>query len=224
MFGFNVYNALNDYNVYTMDPIERLSALFEKFPGIGPRQAGRFVQYLLRTSPTIRKELMGAVQDLTKMVRQCPECFRYHGASPELRAKAGAGVCDICSDSQRDQSLLAVVASDADLGALERSGTYRGRYFVLGGTISLANEKTNGLRLKQLREHIKGLRNPYIEIILAFPANPEGDATASRVRDEMMDFGNPSLKITMLGRGLSTGSELEYADPETLKSALADRK
>jgi recombination protein RecR len=194
-----------------MDPLERLSALFEKFPGIGPRQAQRFVQHLLRTSPSTRRDLMEGIRELGSSVHQCPECQRF--------SSGARGLCSICSDSKREP-LLAVVASDSDLLALERSHTYRGKYFVLGGLISLASEKTNGLRLRELIISLpkrEGLR----EIILAFPANPEGDATATRVGEELAASGIP---VTKLGRGLSTGSELEYADPDTLKSALDNRK
>ena len=200
-----------------MDAIEKLQRLFERFPGIGPRQAGRFVQYLLRSSPALRRELAHAIQELAGSVRQCTECFRFH-ADPKK-------ICSICSDAARDQAHLAVVASDADLAALERSGTYRGLYFVLGGTVSLANEKTDGLRIKQLLDSTpKRIENGLKEIIVAFPANPEGDATAERVREVMTGLRNPSLRITSLGRGLSTGSELEYADPETIKSAIDNRR
>lgn len=196
------------------DPIERLTSLFEKFPGIGPRQAQRFVQFLLRSSPSVRREFVESVQSLGGSVHQCKECMRFFSGE--------TNVCGICGNSERDRGYLAVVASDADLLALERSGTYRGMYFVLGGTLHLGSEKMNGLRLKQLLDSIpkrKGLK----EIILAFPANPEGDATALRVRDELASNAS-GIKITSLGRGLSTGSELEYADPETLKSALDNRK
>ncbi|KKW44818.1 MAG: Recombination protein RecR [Parcubacteria group bacterium GW2011_GWA2_56_21] len=200
-----------------MDPIERLTSLFQKFPGIGPRQAGRFVQFLLRSSPVIRRELIDAVQSLGGSVHQCAECMRFHTGKEK--------VCGICSNPKRDHASLAVVASDSDLAALERSGTYRGQYFVLGGTISLASEKTNGLRIKQLLaslpDRVKAGLN---EVILAFPANPEGDATAVRIREECRDFVNPDIQITSLGRGLSTGSELEYADPETIKNALEGRR
>jgi recombination protein RecR len=132
-------------------------------------------------------------------------------------------ICGICANAERDPSVLAVVANDTDLLALERSGTFRGRYFVLGGTISLASEKTSGLRIKQLLDSLvvrtkKGLK----EIILAFPANPEGDATTVRMREDIIAH-SPTLTVTALGRGLSTGSELEYADPETIKSALDSR-
>src|SRR3989344_5300084 len=185
------------------DPIERLTEIFEKFPGIGPRQAGRFVQFLLRSSPSTRRELIDAVQHLGGSVHQCQDCMRYHAGSTKL--------CSICSNPERDKKQLAVVASDADLAALERSGTYRGQYFVLGGTISLASEKMSGLRVSQLLASLpKRLESGLSEIILAFPANPEGDATAIRLRENFSEC-EPMLTITTLGRGLSTGSELEYA-------------
>ena len=199
------------------DPLERLNSIFEKFPGIGPRQAARFVNYLLRSSSAMRRELAHAVQELGGLVHQCSQCMRYHSGEKKL--------CSICASSQRDTTSLAIVASDADLAALESSSVYRGMYFVLGGTISLASDKTNGLRIKPLLDSLpartkKGLS----EIILASPANPEGDATAVRLREELTAVQGSTSKITALGRGLSTGSELEYADPETIKSALEGRR
>ena len=199
------------------DSIERLTSLFERFPGIGPRQAQRFVHYLLRSSPALRREIVDALQSLGGSVRQCPQCMRFSSSDAKL--------CSMCSNPQRDPKFLAVVATDADIAAMERGGSYRGFYFVLGGTVSLASEKTNNLRIKQLLDSVptrveKGLK----EIILAFPANPEGDATAVQVREKLMEIVSPSLTITALGRGLSTGSELEYADSETIKSALESRR
>ena len=200
-----------------MDAIERLVTLFGRFPGIGPRQAGRFVQYLLRSNPTLRRELIESVKELGEKVHQCPECFRFHSSEQKT--------CGVCTDTKRDHQFLAVVASDADLSALEHSGTYLGHYFVLGGTISLANEKAHCLRIKQLLNLVaKRLKAGLKEVILAFPANPEGDATASRIRQELLDMQNQSLTISSLGRGLSTGSELEYADSETIKNAFEGRK
>lgn len=197
------------------DSIERLTSLFERFPGIGPRQAQRFVQFLLRSPSSVRRELIESVQGLATSVRMCPECRRYHAAEE--------AVCSICANPERDQSLMAIVASDADLSALERSGTYRGRYFVLGGTISLANENMGNLRIAELKKTVT-TRPDLIEVVLAFPANPEGDATANHIRHELLEMTDFDKQITTLGRGLSTGSELEYADPETLKSALDNRK
>lgn len=201
-----------------MDPIERLSSLFEKFPGIGPRQAQRFVQYLLRSSPALRSEMIDSLKELGGSVIQCKSCMRYFGSSKSSKTD----VCGICSNPQRDDTQLSVVASDADLLAIERSGTFRGRYFVLGGTISLASEQMTGLRVKELIRTIKD-RFELNEVILAFPANPEGDATAVRLKEEIA-AEYPLVSVTSLGRGLSTGSELEYADPETIKSALDSRR
>ena len=198
------------------DPIERLTALFEKFPGIGPRQAGRFVQFLLRSSPAIRREMVDAVQSIGGSVHQCQSCMRFFSSDGKI--------CGICANPERDTSFLCVVASDADLFALERSHTFKGLYFVLGGTISLASEKTSGLRVRELLQRLpQRIESGLKEIVLAFPANPEGDATAIRVREELVAAA-PEMNITALGRGLSTGSELEYADPETIKSALESRR
>lgn len=198
------------------DAIERLTRVFERFPGIGPRQAQRFVQYLLRSSPALRRELAESVRDLGARVHQCPSCKRFHTGS--------AGPCSLCTNPDRDDSLLAVVAQDADLYALERSGTFRGRYFVLGGTISLASDTLEGLRVPELIETVR-TRGGLEEVILALPANPEGDATANRLRDELADEAHErNVKVTQLGRGLSTGSELEYADPDTIRSALTNRR
>lgn len=193
-----------------MEPIEQLAAIFQRFPGIGPRQAFRFVQYLLR-HPGARRELVEQLQSLGSSVHQCPDCRRFH-ASPTPQ-------CGLCANPNREDTLLAVVATDADVLALERSGTYSGRYFVLGGTISLASEKAAHLRLDELLALQR--KKDFKEIILAFPANPEGDATAVKTREELADTG---ARVTTLGRGLSTGSELEYADAETLKTALENRR
>ncbi len=201
-----------------MDPIDRLTHLFQRFPGIGPRQAQRFVQYLLKSNPALRRELFESIRDLGSSVHQCSSCMRF---------SAGArGLCSLCADTHREQLLLAVVATDADLLAIERSHTFRGRYFVLGGLLALSSEKASGLRFPELLSSIpRRVKDGLEEVVLAFPANPEGDATAIRVREELEPLSTThNITISMLGRGLSTGSELEYADPDTLKSALDNRK
>ncbi len=188
-----------------------LATLFQKFPGIGPRQAQRFVQYLLRSSPSLRRELIEAIQELGSTVKQCPECKRYF----EGRSAA----CERCNDS-RDAALLMVVASDQDADAVERAGAYKGTYFVLGGTVHLGLDKQPHLREADLVNLLK--RRPKItEVILALPANPEGDTTAYRIKELLAPF---ACTMTMLGRGLSTGSELEYTDGDTIKSAFIRRQ
>lgn len=196
-----------------MDTVQKLVALFEEFPGIGPRQAMRFVQFLLHTSPSLRKDLAAALADLSTAVRQCVSCMRY-SAGKEM-------ACSICRDERRDQSLLCVIIHDTDITAMERSGIYKGKYFVLGATIALASEKNSTMRLNELSRHVKSAA--YKEVILAFPASPEGDLTATKVQQKISEE-IPDLKVSILGRGLSSGTELEYADTDTLKAALNGRK
>lgn len=201
-----------------MDSLERLAELFERFPGIGPRQARRFVYFLLNTDAGFRRELAATIDDVGGAAKHCPECARFHDGHELL--------CSICANTHRDDSLLTIIATDADLRAIEQSGSYRGRYFVLGGTVSLSASKQTVLREKAMIDATamrieRGLR----EIILAFPANPEGDVTTEHVRTVLMPLSEEKeVKVTMLGRGLSTGSELEYADSATISNALANRR
>lgn len=196
-----------------MDSLHELAKLFEKFPGIGPRQAQRFVHYLLKSPPIVRTELAEHIAALTKKVHQCSDCLRFH--------EGEKGVCIRCG-KDRDQNLLMIVAHDTDAEAVERARTYQGTYFILGGTVILGAEKQNHLRERELKMLIKKKATTLQEVICALPANPEGDTTAQRIKDVVLET-MPTLKITTLGRGLSTGSELEYADNETIKSAVLRR-
>lgn len=201
-----------------MDSLERLAELFEQFPGIGPRQARRFVYSLLQTDAGFRSELARTIEAVGTSARHCPECARYHDGHTPL--------CGICSNSHRDNSMLTILATDADLRAIEGSGSYRGRYFILGGTISLAANKQTTLREKGMIEAVaRRIKDGLSEIILAFPANPEGDATTDHVHSVLSPLvTEEKVIISQLGRGLSTGSELEYADSATIQSALDNRK
>lgn len=196
-----------------MSPIDRLSALFEKFPGIGPRQARRFVQYLLVVSPSIRNEIAEQIRMLGNLTSQCKRCYRWFtkdGKSSE---------CAICSNSGREKSLLFLVEKDADIENVEKSG-YKGLYFVLGGTIPLAaDEPERHIRMRELQKRIA--ENGLSELILGLSATTEGDHTRGILMEKLRDSG---VKLTSLGRGLSTGSELEYADPDTIASALSSRQ
>ncbi len=204
-----------------MNPIDKLTELFERFPGIGPRQARRFVQFLLVSSPTARNELSKLIKQLGAQTSQCKKCFRWFvrataqgGVSP----KAMTGLCVICADSHRDNALLFVAEKDADLENVERSG-FGGLYFVLGGTIPLASEEPGKyIRLCELLKRAQ--ENNLKEIILGLSATTEGDHTRQILQEKLKDFG---INISSLGRGLSTGSELEYADPDTIAQALGNR-
>ncbi len=197
-----------------MESIEELAQLFSRLPGIGPRQARRFVYHLLSAPPAERARLSELIASLGKNVSQCKECYRF-SATRE-------GLCNYCADTSRDDALLMVVEKDQDLIAVERAGTYKGRYFVLGGVLTLSGK--GAIRERELVAAVKtrqarGLK----EAVLALSATSEGEHTLDRVRELLAPFRD-NLKLTVLGRGLSTGSELEYADAATLGAALQNRK
>ncbi len=198
-----------------MDHIEELARALARFPGIGPRQGKRFVYYLLSAPADERKRLAELVASLGKDVRQCPECLRFYNGSTAI-------ICNYCSDKTRDDSLLMLVEKDQDLSAVERAGTYRGRYFVLGGVLTLSGK--GAIREKELLKVIeKRLKNNLKELVLALSATSEGEHTTDRIRELLAPYRD-HLKISELGRGLATGSELEYSDAETLRAALTNRK
>jgi len=193
-----------------MDTIERLAKLFTRFPGIGPRQGKRFVYYLLRDSGSTARELAALLEALPSEVSQCKECFRYFTGRQ----------CRYCADHTRSREELLVVATDADLESVERSHVWSGCYFVLGGTVPILDEDPQEkVRIRELKERIS--KEKPREVVLAFAANMDGDHTVEYLSNMLRESG---AKITTLGRGLSTGSELEYADPATIKSALEDRR
>ena len=198
-----------------MDHIEELARALAKLPGIGPRQGKRFVYYLLSASADERKKLAELITSLGKDVKQCPDCLRYFNGS-------SANVCNYCTDKTRDDSLLMLVEKDQDLSAVERAGTYKGRYFVLGGVLTLSGK--GAIREKELLKVVeKRLKNNLKELVLALSATSEGEHTTDRVRELLAPYRD-HLKISELGRGLATGSELEYADAEPLRAALINRK
>lgn len=199
-----------------MNSIDRLTEIFSHFPGIGPRQAKRFVYALLSRMHTT-DELIRALSDLKNGVAQCTKCHRFYPKNGST-----SNVCNICSDTSRDQSLLMIVPRDSDLEAVEKSRSFRGVYFVLGGALPvLEKEPERRIRINELRSRVKNEGDSLKEIILAMNANTEGENTADFLREELIPLTNAPL--TSLGRGLSTGAELEYADPDTLKNALLHR-
>jgi recombination protein RecR len=199
-----------------MDHIDELAQALSRFPGIGPRQSKRFVYYLLAAPAAERAKLAELVASLGSNVRQCPECLRFYNS------ETAATTCNYCSDKTRDDAQLMLVEKDQDLTAIERAGTYRGRYFVLGGVLTLSGK--GAIREKELLKIVeKRLKNGLKEIVLALGATSEGEFTVDRIR-ELLAPWRDHVKISLLGRGLATGSELEYSDAETLRAALSNRK
>src|SRR3990167_4931165 len=197
-----------------MNSIERLAEIFSKFPGIGPRQARRFVYFLLSRSGSDLNELVKYVQELKKEIIQCESCLRFFAKNGHATT-----LCSVCYDDTRDASRLCVVPRDIDFESIEKSGSYKGYYFILGGVVPvLEKEPEKRIRIKDLRFKIQErIKNGLEEIIIAMNSNIDGENTVEYLKEQLNDF---KLTISVLGRGLSTGAELEYADPETLKNAF----
>lgn len=204
------------------DSINKLTDLFKRFPGVGPRQARRFVYFLLKEGREYQNELTRHIGELQNTSHQCTTCYRFYVPRFENEKK---GTCVHCLPGNKEESLLMIVEKDADLENIERSGVYQGRYFVLGSLSPILDETSNGrgMRLKELKSLIK--KDPSLgEIIIALAANMEGDHTAHVIQKELEPLtAEKNMTVTFLGRGLSTGTELEYSDTDTLRNALNNR-
>ena len=203
-----------------METFERLAEIFKTFPGIGPRQAKRFVYHLIQKDASYIKELEGLIKNLKASFQFCLSCQRIF---PRDKEKT---ICSICANLKRDRKTLMIVPKDADLEIIEKSGSFKGNYFVLGGTIPILDQDPEKrIRGKALRSAVeKRAKEGLSEIILAMNATPEGENTAHFLISFISPITNKfGVKISYLGRGLSTGSELEYSDAETLKNALKNR-
>lgn len=197
--------------------IQELAAAFNRFPGVGPRQAKRFVYYLLRSQPANAERLVRLIGELRRKIGQCGECRRFVDTE-ELRGEQ----CGLCRNERRDHSLLMVVEKDIDVDQIEKAGSYEGRYFVLGGLVPLLeDEPENKIRIKELKKYLDN--NKVTELIVALAANSEGDNTAEYLTQTLQTYEKAGLIVTVLGRGLSSGIELEYSDPDTIKHALSGR-
>lgn len=205
-----------------MGTLDDLVKQFERFPGVGVRQAKRFAFHILTLPESERSQLARNITNLDSSVTACSKCHRYF--SP---ASSSQTICNICNDPNRDTDSIMVVAHDSDIDAIERSGVYQGQYFVLGGTVPLLQQAPAKIRgahlLARAGELITTENN--LEVILGFAINPDGENTARYVEQLLAQkLESTSYTTRQLGRGLSTGSELEYADPETIRTALMNRQ
>ncbi len=196
-----------------MNHIDELSELFRQFPGIGPRQAKRFVFFLLRKNRAYTEKLVTEIQNLKSLTKHCPQCNRFFSSSTQM--------CDICSSSKRNPAMLMIVAKDTDLETIEKTDTYDGYYFVLGTTLAVMDRDIEKSVDTHMLIALINTKKPE-EVIISLPVNPEGDHTATLVRN-LIQKHKPELNVTMLGRGISTGVEIEYVDTETIKNALKNR-
>ncbi len=210
-----------------MENLNRLIEIFSHFPGIGPRQARRFAYYLLSKPQPFINEFSRLINDIKEITSQCDSCQRLFITDTNiglLTQSTSNNACDICGDKARDHTTLMIVARDSDFDSIERSCAYRGLYFILGGTVPILDKyPEKRIRLKTLLEKIS-IDRLLKEIILSLNTTPDGEHTTDIVREAITKLinGKP-IKLTVLGRGLSTGAELEYVDSETIKNALKNR-
>lgn len=193
-------------------PVERLIEAFARLPGIGPKTAARLTYYLLRAPEAEGAELAEALAAMRTGTAFCSVCFNITEASVDP--------CRVCRDQTRDGSTVCVVEGLLDVVAIERTGSYRGRYHVLHGAISpVEGIGPDDLRIQELVERIRP--EGFGEVILATNPTLEGEATAMYLKQRLE--GMP-IRVTRLARGLPSGGDLEYADPTTLSRALEGRQ
>lgn len=207
-----------------MNPTDRLAELFMRFPGIGPKQAKRFVYHLLREHSQYKEQLIKALEELKFTGKQCEKCFRFYG---DRNADPKKTLCDICSSSSRDTEVLMIVEKELDLDAIEKTGSYNGLYFILGGLVPpLTDKPSEIIRIRELTSYVHtGIGSKTLrEIIFALPVTDYGDTTTDYVEKTIKQIvGIDSVKLSHLARGLSSGLELEYVDRDTFTQAF-DRR
>jgi recombination protein RecR len=192
------------------DSISALISALAKLPGVGPRSAERIALHLVQTDSAIVKQLADSILIAREKIQFCTTCGALTEKSP----------CPICEDSRRDASLVCVVERAVDILSVEKSGTFRGKFHVLGGKISpLDGVEPEDLRIAELEKRLTN--EPIKEIIIALGTDVEGDATSFYLAKRLARTG---LKISRIAYGLPAGSGLEFADELTLNRALEGRR
>ena len=192
------------------DDIERLINYLSKLPGLGPRSARRAALHLLKRREALLVPMLKALESAAATIRPCAQCGNLDSQDP----------CAICADGERDATVICVVEEVADLWALERTLSFKGRYHILGGLLSALD----GVGPEDL--NISGLigrvaEGGVKEVILATSATVDGQTTAHYLSDLLASSG---VKVTELAHGVPVGGELDYLDDGTLAAALKDRR
>lgn len=191
-------------------PLERLIRALSGLPGIGQKTATRLAFHILRGSDEFATELSSAIREVRELLRLCSVCCDLTDSDP----------CHVCSDARRDSAVLCVVSQPQDVLALERTGTFRGKYHVLHGVLNpLEGIGPEELKVAPLLRRLEG--GDIREVVLATSPSVEGDATALYLNKLLAPMG---LRVTRIASGLPTGGEIEYADGITLGRALAARR
>ncbi len=192
------------------DSITALIVALSKLPGVGPRSAERIALHLVQTESGVVKHLADTIVTARERIQFCTTCGALTEKSP----------CAICADTRRDGSLICVVERAVDILSIEKAGTFRGKFHVLGGKISpLDGVEPEDLRIAELEKRLTA--EPIKEVVIALGTDVEGDATSNYLAKRLARSG---LKISRIAYGLPAGSGLEYADELTLSRALEGRR
>jgi recombination protein RecR len=195
-----------------MSLIDQLAEDLARLPGIGPKTALRLVYHLMKGTPDDARRLARSIRDVADRIHPCARCGNF--TEHEL--------CDVCTDARRDPAVICVVEEAYEVGAIERTGTYRGLYHVLGGRLSpLDGVGPEELNVPTLIERVRGGNGAVREVIVATNASVEGEATAVYLENALRPLGT---RVTRLARGIQVGSDLEYVDGSTLAEALSGRR
>ncbi len=190
--------------------IERLIQLLARLPGMGPRSARRAALHLIKKREALMLPLGTAIQRAADNIQTCSNCGNLDTSDP----------CEICNDPKRDATVICVVEEVGDLWALERSGAFKGRYHVIGGTLSaLDGRGPEQLNIGSLRGRV--IEGGVTEIILALGATVDGQTTGHYVAETL---AGSNVKISRLAHGVPVGGELDYLDDGTLTAALQARR
>ena len=192
------------------DPIKNLIDAFRRLPGVGEKTAQRFAYFITSMTDRDARFIAQAIVEVKERIKVCSVCYNLAEADP----------CPICADPRRDQSIICVLEDPRDLIALEKSGSFKGVYHILGGLISpITNTGVDELRIEELRRRITagGVR----EVIIATNPTKEGELTAHLIRQRLE---GTDIRVTRIAQGLPAGGDLEYFDSQTLTAALTNRR
>ena len=193
-----------------MDPITRLVEALTKLPGIGEKSASRLAFHILGSPEEYARELAQAILDVKEKIRLCSVCMNITEQDP----------CRLCQDPSRNEEIVCVVEEPNDLYAIEKTGSFNGKYHVLHGVISpLDGIGPDEIYVKELLERLKD--GTIKEVLLATNPVVEGDATALYLKEQIVPFG---VKVTRIARGIPVGGDLEYTDGATLTDAIRGRQ
>ncbi len=193
-----------------MDPIARLVEALTKLPGIGEKSASRLAFHILGSPEEYARGLARAILDVKEKIRLCSVCMNITEEDP----------CRLCRDDKRSDEIICVVEEPNDLYAIEKTGSFRGKYHVLHGVISpLDGIGPDEIYVKELLERLKA--GKVKEVLLATNPVVEGDATALYLKERIKPFG---VKVTRIARGIPVGGDLEYTDGATLTDAIRGRQ